>query len=115
MMRSGSLLSVTGDSRDPERIMDAVLEEASRIGREGVDPDLFRQLKKSLYGRRVRELDSFENICYRMCQSYFDGTEYLDFPALSASITQEEAEALLRSVIVPERAALSVIYPKEKV
>ena len=114
-VRDLPLLTVTGDSHEPERIMEAILKEAGRIGREGADPALFQQLKKSLFGRRVRELDSFENICYRMCQSYFDGTEYLDFPALSASITQEETEALLRSVIVPERAALSVIYPKEKV
>ena len=62
----------------------------------------------------MRELDSFENICYRMCQSHFEGAEYYEFPALYQSITREEAEALIRDAIVPERAAISLIYPKEK-
>lgn len=109
-----SMITVGGDSRDPDRVMEAILEEAGRIAREGADPKLFAQLKKSAFGRRVRELDSFENICYRMCQSYFEGTEYFDFPALYQSITQEEAESLLRETIVPERAAISIIYPNEK-
>ena len=62
----------------------------------------------------MRELDSFENICYRMCQSCFEGAEYYDFPDLYRSITLEDAEALIRESVVPERAAISVIYPKEK-
>lgn len=109
-----SMMTAGGDSRDPDAVMQAILEEAARIGREGADPELFEQLKKSAFGRRMRELDSFENICYRMCQSYFEGAEYYDFPELYQSITREEAEALLRETIVPERAAISIVYPKEK-
>ena len=108
------MITAGGDSRDPERVMEEILEEARRIARAGADPALFEQLKKSAFGRRMRELDSFENICYRMCQSHFEGAEYYEFPALYQSITREEAEALIRDAIVPERAAISLIYPKEK-
>ena len=90
------------------------MQEARRIGEQGGDPVLFERLKKSAFGRRMRELDSFENICYRMCQSYFAGEEYFDFPALYQSITREEAEQLLRETVVPERMAVSLVYPKEK-
>ena len=109
-----SLITASGDSRDPDQVMEAILEEARRIRREGADQALFEQLKKSAYGRRMRELDSFENICYRMCQSYFDGVEYYDFPAVYQSITLKEAENLIAETIVPERASISVVYPKEK-
>lgn len=108
------LLTAGGDSRDPDRVVEAILKEARRIGEQGADPALFERLKKSAFGRRMRELDSFENICYRMCQSYFAGEEYFDFPALYQSITREEAEELIRETVVPERSAVSLVYPKEK-
>ena len=113
-VRSLGMLTAGGDSREPDRVVEAILEEARRIGEQGADPVLFERLKKSAFGRRMRELDSFENICYRMCQSCFEGAEYYDFPALYRSITLEDAEALIRESVVPERAAISVIYPKEK-
>ena len=107
------MISVSGDSCDPDAVVQAILEEAARIAREGADPALFSRLLRSGYGRRIRELDSFENICYRMCQSRFRGEEYCDFPALYRSVTQDEAEALLRDAVVPERSAVSLIFPKK--
>lgn len=107
-----AMLTAGGDSKDPDRVCAAILEEAARIGREGADPQLFERLKRSAFGRRMRDLDSFENICFRMCQSYFDGTEYYEFPDLYRSITQEEVETLLRTAVVPHRGAVSLIYPK---
>ncbi len=109
------LITASGDSRRPELVQEALFEEARRIAREGADGALFEQLKRSAFGRRVRGLDSFENICYRMCQCCFEGAEYYDFPALYRSIRRAEAEELIASAIVPERAAISIVYPKEKV
>jgi len=113
-LRGVSLLSMGGDSRDPDAVMEAVLREAGRIGREGVDPALFERLKKSAFGRRVRELDSFDNICYRMCQSCFEGAEYYDFPALYRTIGMDETAEYLRRTVRPERAAISVVRPAGK-
>lgn len=107
-----TMLTAGGDSKDPDRVCEAILEEAARIGREGADPQLFERLKRAAFGRRMRDLDSFETICFRMCQSYFDGMDYYDFPELYRAITQEEVEDLLRTAVVPERAAVSIILPK---
>ncbi len=108
------MLSVGGDSNEPERVVDAVLKEAERLGREGADEALFQRLKRSAFGRRIRELDSFENICYRMCQSTFEGAFYYDFPDLYRSITLDETVKMIRDTVVPQRAALSLIYPNAK-
>ena len=107
------MLSASGDSRDPDAVVRAILDEADRIAREGADPALFSRLLRSGYGRRIRELDSFENICYRMCQSCFAGEEYYQFPACCRALSQEQAEAMLREAVVPERSAVSLIYPKK--
>lgn len=108
------MLSIGGDSNEPERVVDAVLKEAERLGREGADEALFQRLKRSAFGRRIRELDSFENICYRMCQSTFEGAFYYDFPDLYRSITLDETVRMIRDTVVPQRAALSLIYPNAK-
>lgn len=108
------MLSIGGDSNKPERVVGAVLKEAERLGREGADEALFQRLKRSAFGRRIRELDSFENICYRMCQSTFEGAFYYDFPDLYRSITLDETVRMIRDTVVPQRAALSLIYPNAK-
>ena len=108
------MLSIGGDSNEPERVVDAILKEAERLGRDGADEALFQRLKRSAFGRRIRELDSFENICYRMCQSTFEGAFYYDFPDLYRSITLDETVRMIRDTVVPQRAALSLIYPNAK-
>ena len=112
-VKDACLVSASGDSDDPEAVLEAILKEAERIRREGFEPELFRRLKKSALGRRMRDLDSFESICYRICAYYFDGVDYFTFPEAYASVTPEDVQDFLTKTILPERAALSVVLPKK--
>ena len=56
-----AFLCAGGESRDPEAVRGAILQEAERIDREGIDEALFQRLKKATYGCMVRDLNSFEN------------------------------------------------------
>ena len=93
--------------------MRAILDEAQRLSREGFDRALFDRLIRSSLGRRTRDLDSFESVCYRMCAYHFDGVDYFSFPEAYASVTPEDVLQFIRQVIRPERAALSIILPNE--
>lgn len=112
-VKDACLFSAGGDSKDPEAVLAAMLEEAERIGREGFDTALFERLKKSALGRRTRDLDSFESICYRICAYSFDGADYFRFPEAYASVTPEDVQRFLLETIRPERAAISIVRPKE--
>jgi predicted Zn-dependent peptidase len=103
---------MSGDSEDPQAVLDAILQEVQRIEQEGVDKALFERLKKSSLGRRIRGLDSFEGICYRLTMADVDGYNYLAFPELYEEITTEDILEMLRTQIRPEQAVLSVILPK---
>lgn len=105
--------NMAGDSDEPEKVRDAILEEAARIAKEGVDEDLFRRLKRSAIGRRIRGLDSFDGMCYRMALSDFDGYDYFSFPEVYDSLTAEDARKMIAEFVIPEQTVLSVIYPKE--
>lgn len=106
-----ALFSAGGDSETPERVVEALLQEAERLGREGFDETLFRRLKKSAIGRKTRALDSFESICYRMCAYFFDGVDYLRFPEVYETVTQQQVQSFLRETVRRERMAISVIEP----
>jgi len=105
-------LSAGGESRDPEAVCAAIREEAGRLVREGVDEGLWRRLKKSLYGGRVRALNSFERLCVGMAQGFFQGSDALDFPAAFDAVTAADAQDLLERWVTPERSTLSVVRGK---
>ena len=108
-----AMLTVGGESRDPWALREAIAAEAARIGRDGVDGKLWERVKKGVYGNKVRGLNSFENLCVGQAQAFFAGYDFLDFAALFASITKQEAEQLIADWITGERTALSVVRPKE--
>lgn len=108
-----SILSMSGDSCDPQAVCDAILKEADRISREGLDEKLFHRLKRSAMGRRIRGLDSFDSICYRMCAYHFEGVDYFDFPELFASVTMDTVAEFLKRVVTADRMTLATVVPKQ--
>ena len=110
-LRGAATLIASGDSDDPRQVMERLIAEAQRLGTEGVDEKLLSRLKKSTLGRKLRELDSFDSICFRMCSYHFDGAEYFDYPTVYESVTKDDVEQFLRDFVKKERAALSVILP----
>ena len=114
-LKGVSLLTVGGDSSNPDAVMEAVLWEGERIARDGIDDELFLRLKRSALGRRTRDLDSFESVCYRMCAYHFEGADYFSFPERFREVEQEHVAEFLRRTVREERAAISVIRPKQEV
>ena len=107
-----AMLTAGGDSRDPDAVCRAIVEEAARIVREGVDEALFSRLKKSGLGRRLRDLDSFESVCYRQCAYAFEDCDYYSFPEVFEDIGPGDVLDYLRETVREEQMAISVIHPK---
>ena len=106
-----ALLNCGGDSDQPEAVRDAILAEACRICDNGIDSAAFRRLKRSAMGRRIRDLDSFDSTCFRLCAYEMTDFDYFRFPELYGTIEAEEVCAFIRQVVRPEGCSLSVIYP----
>ena len=102
-----------GESRDPEAVRDRLLAEAARLVGEGINPKLWERLKKAAYGNRVRELNSFENLCVGQAQNFFLGADSLSFPEAFDRLTVQDACRLLERWVTKERTTLSVVRPKE--
>jgi predicted Zn-dependent peptidase len=109
-----AMLTCGGDSYDAPAIREAILKQVEKLADTGVSEEDFLRMKRSAMGRRIRDLDSFDSMCFRICAYHFAGFEYFDFPAVYAGVRQEEVLEFLRRVITRERCALSVINPKEE-
>ena len=62
----------------------------------------------------MRDLDSFESICYRICAYYFSGFDYFHFPAIYQAITAREVQDFLKTSVCRDRMSLAVIYPNKE-
>ena len=106
-----AMLTAMGDSEDPQAIRDAILEETKRLLREGIPEADFLRMKRSALGRRIRELDSFDSTCFRLCAYHFSDFDYFRFPGISQSVTAREVLEFIERVVTADRCALSIIYP----
>ena len=106
-----ALINCGGDSYEPEAVRDAILEEAERIVREGVDEVVLRRMKRSAMGRRIRNLDSFDSTCFRLCAYGMTDFDYFRVPEIYDAVTAAEVQAFLARTIRPERCSLSIIDP----
>ena len=104
-----ALLNCSGDSYQPEAVKNAILAEAARLCAEGIDEGQFLRLKRSAMGRRIRDLDSFDSTCFRLCAYQMTDFDYFRFPALYHNITPQQVQQFLSRVVRPERCSLSII------
>lgn len=112
-IKAMGVLTASGDSFDAFAVRDRIIAEAQKILREGLDEKAFARIKRSSLGRRMRDLDSFDSLCFRICAYYFSGYDYFDFPALYAAIRPEEVTEFIRRVVQPQRCSISLIYPND--
>ncbi len=106
-----TMLTCGGDSDAPEKVRDAILEEAARLAETGVAEEDFQRMKRSALGRRVKDLDSFDGTCFRLCACHITDFDYLRFPEIYRDVTREEVRRFLQTVVRQERCALSVVDP----
>ena len=106
-----AMLLCSGDSDDPEAVRDAILEEVGRLAKTGLEEQHFTRMKRSAFGRRVRDLDSFDSTCFRLCAYHMGGYDYFRFPELYQQITPDELVQFLIRTVQPQRCSLSIVDP----
>ena len=71
-------------------------------------------MKRSAMGRRIRGLDSFDSVCFRICAYHLSGFDYFEFPALYEAVTVKDIQGFLQRVVTRQRACLCVINPNKQ-
>ena len=101
-----------GESAEPERVLEELKKEVTRIGAEGLDKKRFELAKRSSLGARLRGLEDFDNVCVSLAMGVFEGYCSFDAIGLLESITAAECEQFIKETLAPECLAISIIEPK---
>ena len=109
-----SMLLCGGDSDEPDTVCRMILEEAERLAREGVGEEDFLRMKRSALGRRIRELDSFDSTCFRLCAYHMSGVDYFCFPEIYRQVEAGEIQQFLADAVRSVRGAAAILYPIEQ-
>ena len=109
-----ALFTASGDSNDPQAVMEAILQRSAQIVKEGIPEADFLRMKRSALGRRTRSLDSFDATCFRLCAYYFSGFDYFRYPGIYKSIQAADVCAFLKESITESNMSLAMIYPNKE-
>ena len=106
-----AMLTCGGDSEDPDGVRDAIVNQAVKLVAEGVPEADFERMKRSSMGRRIRDLDSFDGTCFRLCAYHFADFDYFRFPEVYEKVRVSDIQEFLARVVRPERCGISIVKP----
>lgn len=104
----------TGETDQPEKVREMLLEEIERQRREGVDEELFTLCKNQMYGELVQDLENIEDAATALAGSFFRRRSLVEELETLAGLTREEVNAALQTMLKPERCATVIIRPEEE-
>lgn len=102
-------LIFSGESSEPEKVMDYIVNEIERVKVEGLDKTLYDSIKKSTYGMLVRESNNPEATAANLIQAFMSETEPYDSIKVLSEMTCEDAQRALRECFDTNNMTISVI------
>ncbi len=107
------MMILSGESRDPNYVAEAIRIELGRIMREGIDEENFETIRRAHFGRSVMKFNDVDGLANDLLSSYFDGYRLFDELEIFKNITVDDANKLIHEMFDVNNSSLSVILPKE--
>jgi predicted Zn-dependent peptidase len=101
----------TGESKDPDAVLAALLEELDELRKTGVGAQDFERCRRVVYGRAVSAFNSVEKIANSAISCYFLGATVIDTVDVFFDVTLAQVNDRLREHFTAEKSAMSVILP----
>ena len=99
----------SGESSDPAKVRDALVEETDRMLREGIDEKDFERIRKSTYGMLIRELNNVEAVANLLINAHMDGVGPYDTISVLSHMTSKDVLDFMKEEMVREHMVMSVI------
>lgn len=100
-----------GESKDPQRVYDIILDELEKVRAKGLDRGDFERAKKVMWGKYIRSHNDIEDYAVTFIQLLFMGIDYFDYYDVYKTVTYEDAVDRFNTHFVRENSALSVVKP----
>lgn len=106
-----SYSSIGGESSNPEKVRDMIINEINRIYSEGLDEESFERVRKMKIGSTLKVFNSVDKIGHQFVASYMKGIEFLKLNDVYRNIKFEEIQSIFKKHFVLDKIAMSVIKP----
>ncbi len=110
--RGYSALLFDGESSDPLKVKTAILDELRKIAENGVDPQLFEDARRKLYGEEIRRFNDVEEVVSGFVDCAIDGYGPYDMLEALKNITPKDVTDRAKELDL-SLSAISVIKPTE--
>jgi len=102
---------LSGQSHNPEAVLEAVLAAADEVRRNGLDEARFNRVKNASLGSLLFALEDFDNMAVGLAHSTFYDYNPLDTHTPKADVSAEECSRFIAENLTEEKLAMSVIKP----
>jgi predicted Zn-dependent peptidase len=109
-----TFLTCGGESKDPQTVRKAILERVRQLEQEGLEEAEFTRIKRSAMGQKIRQLDSADSVCFRLCAYHFSDFDYFRFPEIYETVTVEDVQRFISKMVTEERCGMVVVKPIEE-
>ena len=109
--RASCHFGITGDSFEPEKVYEKVLDYVKGVREKGVSRDAFERAKRNAYADSLRAFELSEDIAEGLFDAFLVGENYLDSAEGYQAVTYEQVNTLAKSVLTENRFCMSVVYP----
>ena len=106
-------IAITGQSKNPEEIMQNIKQTVKSIKENGIDKSHFERIKNMLYGTAVKEFNNVSDIARMFVTDYFKGVNSLDYLENYENVTVEYAKQILEDIFKEEKMIISIVKPKK--
>jgi predicted Zn-dependent peptidase len=102
-------LIFSGESKNPEAVLEIILEYIENARKNGLDREVFELLKKAEYGSSVRDMNYPDGYAEDMMSFYFYGLDAFEFERRVAEVTFEDVTNALDEFFSGGNCSISII------
>ena len=107
------IIAFTGESETPREVAQMVRDEVARLRQNGVDPELFTLVKNQMYGEMLADVENVDDAAEEMGMAFLKGRTLADEIEALATLTVDDVNKALQTMLLEENSAYIQIDPKE--
>lgn len=104
---------VSGESKDPEKVREIILEEIGAFRRDGISEADFERVKRAFWGRFVKQFNNITGVAHNFLSNIFNGIHLFDYVDAIGNLSLRDVSRRLEAAYDPDKSVLSVIEPVE--
>ena len=103
--------SVSGESKNPKKVYELMIEEIEKLRTEGLDESAYERSKKVIWGEYIRTHNDVEEYAGNLLRLHFMNIDFSDYGKVYKSVTFDSVKKRFEEHFKKENSALSVVNP----